>query len=93
MSSSGKKSEPLWASLTSGTVAGAVEGAVTYPADFVKTQVQFHGSKGGKVRRAPSQLLPSWARACSDRVLAQKSSDLTPLAPSRSRRVRLRSSR
>jgi hypothetical protein len=58
MSSSGKKSEPLWASLTSGTVAGAVEGAVTYPADFVKTQVQFHGSKGGKVRRAPSQLLP-----------------------------------
>lgn len=44
-----KRSDPLWASLASGTIAGAVEGAVTYPADFVKTQVQFHGQSGAKV--------------------------------------------
>lgn len=32
-------------SLTAGMIAGAVEGAVTYPAEFVKTKAQFGGSK------------------------------------------------
>ena len=32
-------------SLTAGMIAGAIEGAVTYPAEFVKTKAQFSGSK------------------------------------------------
>ena len=42
--------EPLWASLTAGVLAGAIEGVVTYPTEFVKTQSQFASQvKGEKV--------------------------------------------
>lgn len=34
-----------WESLFAGVTAGAVEGAVTYPAEFLKTKAQFTGSK------------------------------------------------
>ncbi len=34
-------------SLFAGVVAGAIEGAVTYPAEFVKTKAQFSVVKGG----------------------------------------------
>ncbi|CDZ96343.1 mitochondrial tricarboxylate transporter [Phaffia rhodozyma] len=42
------KKEPLWASLTAGTIAGMVEGVVTYPTEFVKTQAQFTAVAGQK---------------------------------------------
>jgi solute carrier family 25 citrate transporter 1 len=39
-----------WESLFAGIAAGAVEGAVTYPAEFVKTKAQFAStSKSGPV--------------------------------------------
>lgn len=37
-------------SLAAGVIAGAVEGAVTYPAEFLKTKAQFASSKGQPVR-------------------------------------------
>lgn len=33
-------------SLLAGVIAGAVEGAATYPAEFVKTRAQFTANKG-----------------------------------------------
>ena len=33
-----------WESLTAGIIAGAVEGAITYPAEFAKTKAQFASS-------------------------------------------------
>jgi solute carrier family 25 citrate transporter 1 len=38
-----------WESLSAGMIAGAVEGAATYPAEFLKTKAQF-ASKRGAVR-------------------------------------------
>lgn len=35
-----------WESLAAGMTAGAVEGAATYPAEFLKTKAQFTGTKG-----------------------------------------------
>jgi solute carrier family 25 citrate transporter 1 len=37
------------ASLFCGVTAGAVEGAITYPTEFVKTQAQFSTTKGQPV--------------------------------------------
>lgn len=56
----GKQREKPLASLLAGTTAGAIEGFVTYPTEFAKTQLQF-GQAGGagagagvKVRGFPS---------------------------------------
>jgi len=38
-------------SLGAGIVAGAVEGFITYPAEFVKTKAQFSRSGAGEVSR------------------------------------------
>lgn len=40
-------------SLLAGIVAGGVEGAVTYPAEFVKTRAQFTANKGQAVGVIP----------------------------------------
>ena len=37
-----------WESLTAGKIAGAVEGAATYPAEFLKTKAQFASSATGQ---------------------------------------------
>lgn len=47
--SNATRKEPLWASLTAGTIAGMVEGVITYPTEFVKTQAQFTATAGQKV--------------------------------------------
>lgn len=46
------KANPLF-SLASGTVAGAIEGFVTYPIEYTKTVAQFSTKAGAKVRSAP----------------------------------------
>jgi hypothetical protein len=38
-------------SLLAGIIAGSVEGAVTYPTEFVKTQAQFASRSNGPVRK------------------------------------------
>ncbi|KAH8922224.1 mitochondrial carrier [Atractiella rhizophila] len=48
MSGKGKKPDSPTASLLAGAFAGVVEGFVTYPAEFVKTQSQFATSQGQK---------------------------------------------
>ncbi|KAI8319593.1 mitochondrial tricarboxylate transporter [Martensiomyces pterosporus] len=52
-----KKDSPTH-SLLAGTIAGAVEGAITYPTELVKTKVQLQGSKqyalqGGHIYKGP----------------------------------------
>lgn len=44
-------------SLTAGIIAGAVEGAITYPAEFVKTRAQFTKSSAGAVSFCPFLLI------------------------------------
>jgi solute carrier family 25 citrate transporter 1 len=44
-------------SLSAGMVAGAVEGFITYPAEFVKTKAQFESKVGGKVSHIQLPLL------------------------------------
>jgi solute carrier family 25 citrate transporter 1 len=41
------KTEKPLASLLAGTTAGAIEGFVTYPTEYAKTQLQFAAGKGG----------------------------------------------
>jgi solute carrier family 25 citrate transporter 1 len=49
---SAKKREPSQlTSLTAGVIAGAIEGAVTYPAEFIKTKAQFSRSGQGAAVR------------------------------------------
>jgi hypothetical protein len=43
-------------SLAAGVIAGAVEGAATYPAEFLKTKAQFASSKGQPVSVCASEL-------------------------------------
>ena len=43
-------------SLVAGTFAGAVEGFITYPAEFVKTRAQFASTSGHSVRLSPGML-------------------------------------
>ncbi|KAI8137348.1 mitochondrial carrier domain-containing protein [Fennellomyces sp. T-0311] len=47
MAKDGKKKDPVF-SLISGTVAGGVEGVITYPTEYVKTQLQLQA--GGKLQ-------------------------------------------
>jgi len=48
------KTEKPLASLLAGTTAGAIEGFVTYPTEYAKTQLQFAAGKGGtQVSRHP----------------------------------------
>ncbi|KAL7410051.1 mitochondrial tricarboxylate transporter [Mrakia frigida] len=49
--------EPLWASLTAGVLAGAIEGVVTYPTEFVKTQSQFASQIKGEKPPGPIQII------------------------------------
>lgn len=46
MSSITHRKPTQWESLAAGVIAGAVEGAATYPAEFLKTKAQFASSKG-----------------------------------------------
>ncbi|KAG9013715.1 hypothetical protein FRB94_001277 [Tulasnella sp. JGI-2019a] len=44
-----KKTEKPWQALVAGATAGAVEGFVTYPTEYVKTATQFSGNKLGPI--------------------------------------------
>ncbi|KAL2914861.1 hypothetical protein HK105_205603 [Polyrhizophydium stewartii] len=49
----GKSKVPAWQSLSAGAIAGAVEGAITYPTEYVKTQLQLQSTAGTKRFRGP----------------------------------------
>ncbi|KAF8953898.1 hypothetical protein BGZ52_007425 [Haplosporangium bisporale] len=64
-----KRKEPPIYTLTAGAIAGAVESTITYPTEFVKTQLQLQdGVKGGKVKaggvafKGPVDILVSTVR-------------------------------
>ncbi|KAG0339594.1 hypothetical protein BG004_006752 [Podila humilis] len=68
MSAVKRKDPPLY-TLTAGAIAGAVESTITYPTEFVKTQLQLQdGVKGGKVKaggtafKGPVDILVSTVR-------------------------------
>ncbi|KAF9100212.1 hypothetical protein BGX23_004040 [Mortierella sp. AD031] len=47
-----KRKDPALYTLTAGSIAGAIEATITYPTEFVKTQLQLQdGSKGGVARK------------------------------------------
>lgn len=46
----GARKPAPYESLLAGVLAGAIEGAVTYPAEFTKTRAQFAAQAGSKVR-------------------------------------------
>jgi len=47
-----RKDPPLY-TLTAGSIAGAIEAVITYPTEFVKTQLQLqNGSKGAAPKGA-----------------------------------------
>ncbi|KAM0755058.1 citrate transporter [Meredithblackwellia eburnea MCA 4105] len=49
MSKESKPQKPApWQSLLAGVIAGAIEGTVTYPAEFLKTRAQFAATAGEK---------------------------------------------
>lgn len=45
----GARKPAPYESLLAGVLAGAIEGAVTYPAEFTKTRAQFAAQAGSKV--------------------------------------------
>lgn len=51
-----KKTEKPWQALVAGATAGAVEGFVTYPTEYVKTASQFSGNKLGPIAIIKSTL-------------------------------------
>ncbi|KAJ3034212.1 hypothetical protein HDV00_005259 [Rhizophlyctis rosea] len=51
--SENKKAVPPLYSLTAGTIAGAVEASITYPTEYVKTQLQLQGKKQQKLFDGP----------------------------------------
>ncbi|KAK3825013.1 MAG: citrate transporter [Benniella sp.] len=54
MATTKRKDPPLY-TLTAGSIAGAIEAVITYPTEFVKTQLQLqNGSKGTVPKGAPA---------------------------------------
>ncbi|KAI1320713.1 hypothetical protein EDD11_010247 [Mortierella claussenii] len=50
-----KRKDPALYTLTAGSLAGAIEAMITYPTEFVKTQLQLQeGSKGSAARKGAS---------------------------------------
>ncbi|KAI9315793.1 mitochondrial carrier domain-containing protein, partial [Zopfochytrium polystomum] len=53
-SAAAKKQLPPWQSLLAGMIAGAVEGTITYPTEYVKTQLQLQSSAAKQGKLIPS---------------------------------------